>query len=89
MADPSEQHDNEIGPPVVEDLTDAGRELARDQDDRTAMEAALAQLRAGNPDAARRTLVARLDEVERCPICGVRDGEACDTAAHENANRSR
>ncbi len=26
---------------------------------------------------------------ERCPICGVRDGEACDTAAHELAEIAR
>lgn len=83
MTDPPDQHEDEPGPPIVEDLTDAARELEREQADRAAMEAALAELRGGDPETARRTLAARLEEVERCPICGARDGEACDSSKHE------
>ena len=58
MTDPPDQHEDELGPPLVEDLTDPQRELEREQADRAAMEAALAELRGGAPETARRTLAA-------------------------------
>lgn len=82
MTDPPDQHEDELGPPLVEDLTDPQRELEREQADRAAMEAALAELRGGAPETARRTLAAQLEEVERCPLCGARDSEACDLTKH-------
>ena len=85
MTAPTDQHDDELGPPAFEDLSDEARERDLEQGHRAAIETAIAQLRAGDPDTARRTLAARLDEAERCPICGVRDGEACNASTHERA----
>jgi len=78
--------DDELGPPAFEDLTDPSREREREQGHRAAIEAAIEQLRAGDAKTARRTLADRLEDAARCPICGVRDGEVCDVAAHEKAN---
>ena len=86
MTAPTDQHDDELGPPAFDDLSDEARERDLEQGHRAAIETAIAQLRAGNPETARRTLAGRLEEAERCPICGVRDGEACDAAAHERAD---
>lgn len=85
MTAPTDQHDDELGPPAFEDLSDEARERDLEQGHRAAIETAIAQLRAGDPETARRTLAAQLEEAERCPICGVRDGEACDIAAHKRA----
>lgn len=79
--------EDENGPPAFEDLTDEDREQERAKGHQAAIKAALEALRAGDTDTARRTLAARLDEAERCPICGARDGEVCDAAAHEEALR--
>jgi DNA repair exonuclease SbcCD ATPase subunit len=86
MTASSDQHDDELGPPAFEDLSDEARERDLAQRHRAAIETAITQLRAGDTETARRTLAAQLEEAERCPICGVRDGEACDTAAHERAH---
>lgn len=88
MTSPSQTED-ENGPPAFEDLTDEDRERERAKAHQTAIEAALEQLRAGDPDTARRTLAARLDEAERCPICGARDGEVCNAVAHGEALRRK
>lgn len=85
MTAPTDKHDDELGSPAFEDLSDEARERDLEQGHRAAIETAIAQLRAGDAETARRTLAARLEEAERCPICGVRDGEACDASTHERA----